>query len=218
MAKKIVKTKTGSKNKSVKPAARKKPAPIKSAKKAPVRSSKPAVRPVMKKTAVKPAPARKSAKGGTPPKKSTKPRGGSYAGISEALLRLRESITGQINFLATDNLTRTQNDAEVDFRSEEQGTDNYDRDFALTRVSSDQNILFEIDEALNRLELGTYGQCESCGCAIEKARMKALPYSRMCVACQTRSEANTKRMRSVDSSSFLNAIEKNQPEPSAEDE
>lgn len=56
-------------------------------------------------------------------------------------------------FLATDNLSRSDKDNDVSYRSEEQGTDNFDRDFALNRVSLDQDIIFEIDEALNRLAL-----------------------------------------------------------------
>ncbi len=167
-----------------------------------------------KKTA--PAAVKKAAR----PKPAARPRRKvpDYKGMREALLRLRERITGQINFLATDNLNRTQNDAEINFRSEEQGTDNYDRDFALTRVSSGQDIVFEIDEALNRLAIGTYGLCESCGCAIEKSRMMALPYSRMCVACQSRSEVDRKRLRAADVTALYVANDKNQPEPPAEDE
>lgn len=118
-----------------------------------------------------------------------------YRPIYDALGRLRDRITRQINFLATDNLKRNQDDAEVDFRSEEQGTDNFDRDFALNRVSQGQDIIFEIDEALNRIQMGTYGICESCGRSIERARMAALPYSRMCVLCQSKLETGHKHNR-----------------------
>ncbi len=90
----------------------------------------------------------------------------------EKLLRLRERITGQIDFLATDNLKRVKDDNDVSFRAEEQGTDNFDRDFALNRVSSEQDVVFEIDEALNRIQVGTYGMCEQCGGVVEKARLK----------------------------------------------
>lgn len=165
------------------------------------------VRPAGKKKPARAAPAAK------PRRKAP-----DYSGMREALLRLRDRITGQIDFLAMDNLNRTQNDAEINFRSEEQGTDNYDRDFALTRVSSGQDIVFEIDEALNRLAIGTYGLCESCACAIEKSRMMVLPYSRMCVACQSRSEVDRKRMRAVDISAMYAASDKPQTEPPAEDE
>lgn len=123
--------------------------------------------------------------------------------IKDALLRLRERITGQIDFLATDNLSRDDRDAEVDFRSEEQGTDNYNRDFALTRLSSGQDLLFEIDQALNRIAMGTYGICESCHITIEKLRIEALPYSRFCVTCQSRTELNQRHLRSRDSAPFF---------------
>ncbi len=118
--------------------------------------------------------------------------------LRDKLLRLRERMTGQINFLAADNLNRTPHDNEINFRSEEQGTDNFDRDFALNRVSLEQDIVFEIEEALNRLRLGTYGACESCGGGIEKARLDVLPYSRMCVGCQSRAESARKGLRAFD--------------------
>ncbi len=206
MAKKDVRNK--SKTKPSRPAvkkARAKLAPAARKKAGPAARKK--AGPAVKKTAARSAPS------GQPRRKAP-----DYSGMREALLRLRERITGQINFLATDNLNRTQNDAEINFRSEEQGTDNYDRDFALTRVSSGQDIVFEIDEALNRLAIGSYGLCESCGCAIEKSRMMVLPYSRMCVACQSRSEMDRKRMRAADVSAMYAASDKTQTEPPAEDE
>ena len=134
------------------------------------------------------------------------------------LVRLRERITGQINFLAADNLSRTQKDAEVDFRSEEQGTDNFDRDFALNRVSLEQDIVFEIDEAINRIKIGTYGACESCGGPIEKARMVALPYSRMCVGCQSKLETGRKKFRSFETATLFPNADKAVPETASEEE
>ena len=138
--------------------------------------------------------------------------------LHDRLVRLRERITGQINFLAADNLSRTQKDAEVDFRSEEQGTDNFDRDFALNRVSLEQDIVFEIDEALNRIKIGTYGACESCGGPIEKARMSALPYSRMCVGCQAKLETGRKKFRSFETAALFPNADKAVPEMASEEE
>ncbi|MBU0715161.1 MAG: TraR/DksA family transcriptional regulator [Verrucomicrobia bacterium] len=138
--------------------------------------------------------------------------------LREKLLRLRERITGQINFLAADNLSRTQKDAEVDFRSEEQGTDNFDRDFALNRVSLEQDVVFEIDEALNRIKIGTYGACESCGGPIEKARIIALPYSRMCVGCQSKLETGRKKFRSFETAALFPNADKAVPETTSEEE
>jgi RNA polymerase-binding transcription factor DksA len=138
--------------------------------------------------------------------------------LRDKLVRLRERITGQINFLAADNLSRTQKDAEVDFRSEEQGTDNFDRDFALNRVSLEQDIVFEIDEALNRIKIGTYGACESCGGPIEKTRLVALPYSRMCVGCQSKLETGRKKFRSFETAALFPNADKAVPEMASEEE
>ncbi|NNE93519.1 MAG: TraR/DksA family transcriptional regulator [Verrucomicrobiales bacterium] len=69
------------------------------------------------------------------------------------------------------------------------GSDAYDRDFALSLLSQEQDALYEIDEALTRIELGTYGICEVSGEKIPQARLEALPFARLTVQCQERAEA-----------------------------
>ena len=151
-------------------------------------------------------------------------KGNKYLSVSQAkekrdfLLRLRERITGQINFLATDNLSRSDKDNDVSYRSEEQGTDNFDRDFALNRVSMDQDILFEINEALNRFALGTYGICDNCGRGIEKARLKAVPYARMCIACKSKNEDGQKKFKSFESAASFHTDDKASAESATEEE
>jgi RNA polymerase-binding transcription factor DksA len=141
-----------------------------------------------------------------------------YRRLYENLMRLRERLTKQIDFLTADNLTRSQQDTEVDFRSKEQGTDNFDRDFALNCVSRDQDAIFEIDEALNRIQLGTYGKCESCGHSIEAARLASLPYSRLCIACKSKLETDPRAKRTAESGSLYHIIEKSAAEPGGGDE
>ena len=58
------------------------------------------------------------------------------------------------------------------------GTDTYDRDLVLGLASSDQEALYEIDEALDRVRNGTYGICELTGKAIEPERLEAIPWTR----------------------------------------
>ena len=58
------------------------------------------------------------------------------------------------------------------------GTDSYDRDFALSRISSEQDAVYEIDEALMRIRRGTYGICELTGQPIEPERLEAIPWTR----------------------------------------
>jgi DnaK suppressor protein len=58
------------------------------------------------------------------------------------------------------------------------GTDNYDQDFALSMASSEQNAIYEIEEAMRRIQGGTYGICEMTGKPIEPARLSAIPWTR----------------------------------------
>jgi len=69
------------------------------------------------------------------------------------------------------------------------GTDEFDRDFALSMLSSDQNALYEIEEALNRLRSGSYGVCEITGQPIEPERLAAIPWTRFSAEAQRELEA-----------------------------
>lgn len=74
------------------------------------------------------------------------------------------------------------------------GSDAYDRDFALNLLSQEQDALYEIDQALERIESGTYGVCEMSGKQIPHARLQAIPFARYTVDCQ--SELERQRMTS----------------------
>ncbi|OVE74195.1 hypothetical protein BVX94_01115 [bacterium B17] len=82
--------------------------------------------------------------------------------------------------------------------SVEDGTDAFDRQFALNIISSENDALFEIDEALRRLDGGTYGGCEECGCIIDVPRLAALPFVRMCIKCQSEAEKTNRRYHHFD--------------------
>ena len=68
------------------------------------------------------------------------------------------------------------------------GTDNFDRDFALSLLSSDQDAMYEIEEALKRIERNTFGVCELTGKSIPKARLEAIPWTRFTVEAQAQLE------------------------------
>jgi len=68
------------------------------------------------------------------------------------------------------------------------GTDNFDRDNALSLLSSDQDAIYEIDEALKRIEECTYGVCELTGKNIPKTRLMAVPWARYTVEAQIQLE------------------------------
>ncbi|NIP22430.1 MAG: TraR/DksA family transcriptional regulator [Phycisphaerae bacterium] len=61
------------------------------------------------------------------------------------------------------------------------GTDNYEQEFALGLMDSERKLLRETDDALQRIEQGTYGICEGTGKQIPKARLEAQPWARYCI-------------------------------------
>ena len=125
------------------------------------------------------------------------------------LLELREKLTGRISALVQDSLTLSPADGDVDYRSEEEGTESFARDFVLTRASTDQDVVFEIDEALSRIEIGVFGVCEHCLKHIEKPRLQALPYSRLCVHCKGEWEQSQQSRRSFEPTGLFHGMDKN---------
>src|SRR5215831_5862982 len=73
------------------------------------------------------------------------------------LLDLREQLLKQMSGLAKES---AQEMAGYSLHMADSGTDNFDRDFALSLLSSDQDAIYEIEEALKRIEKNTYGICE----------------------------------------------------------
>jgi RNA polymerase-binding transcription factor DksA len=78
---------------------------------------------------------------------------------------------------------------------EEAGTDHYDRDFALGMASSEQEILYEIDHAMNRIKSGNYGVCEMTGKPIKPDRLEAVPWARFSAEAERMLEGEGKVRR-----------------------
>lgn len=66
-------------------------------------------------------------------------------------------------------------------------------DYFLKLANAHQRELFEIQEAVFRIEHGVFGICQSCGNAITLERLKKLPYARMCIECQSALEAGSRK-------------------------
>jgi RNA polymerase-binding protein DksA len=67
-------------------------------------------------------------------------------------------------------------------------SDDYERDFTLGRATDEQKILFSIDEALKRIEDGSYGYCPQCNKPIARKRLLVLPFTELCINCQKSNE------------------------------
>ncbi len=76
-------------------------------------------------------------------------------------------------------------DVQFDEESGEGGTMNVERERDLALSAQARAAVDEIDRALTKLDAGTYGVCERCGEPIKRARLKALPYASLCIACKS---------------------------------
>ena len=206
------------------PTSTKKKAPIKAAKKsAPKRPAASGKRPtpVAKKPAgAKKQPAKKSApekaqrSAHNGQKKSGKPLTTTQAilgnnhkerkldpfvrGQREKLLQLRDAMVDSMAGTAQDTLRSRAEGSEASafgMHQADAGSDAYDRDFALSLLSQEQDALYEIDQALKRIDLGTYGVCEMSGKPISHARLEAIPFARFTVECQSQLEKQNKASR-----------------------
>ena len=175
--KKAVKKKTAKKKATRKKAAKRKV----SAKKA-----------TKKKTTPKKTTPKKVTKKTTTAKKTTKKRPKQPLKAAErelfkqSLLAKRREIFQNVFDIEGETLKKSRLDASGDLSSmpihmADIGTDNYEQEFALGLMDSERRILNEIDDALDRIEDGTYGICEGTGEPISKARLKAQPWARYCV-------------------------------------
>jgi RNA polymerase-binding transcription factor DksA len=103
----------------------------------------------------------------------------------DTLLELRDRLLAQMNGLAKESAETVTS---YSLHMGDAGTDNFDRDFALSLLSSDQDAIYEIEEALRRIEKGTYGVCELTSKPIPRARLDAIPWTRFTVEAQAQLE------------------------------
>jgi len=108
-----------------------------------------------------------------------------WAKFYHRLLELRDQLMRQMTGLAKES---AQEMAGYSLHMADSGTDNFDRDFALSLLSSDQDAIYEIEEALKRIEKNTYGICELTGKQIPKSRLEAIPWTRFTVQAQAQLE------------------------------
>ncbi len=134
-----------------------------------------------------------------------KPKNGQPVNLSpflkkqqERLLQLRDSLLDAMAGVAKDNLRSRAEGSEASafgMHQADAGSDAYDRDFALSLLSQEQDALYEIEEALKRIEQGNYGTCEMSGKPIAHARLEALPFARYTVECQSQLEKQNRVSR-----------------------
>ncbi|MFA4992070.1 MAG: TraR/DksA family transcriptional regulator [Candidatus Omnitrophota bacterium] len=114
------------------------------------------------------------------------------AKYKKLLIDKREEITGEIDHIAKEN-RNSQKEASGDlsgysYHMADMASDSYDRELNLNIAGEEQEIIYDIDEALKRIEEGKFGKCLSCGKKIPSKRLNALPYAKYCIQCQSKEE------------------------------
>lgn len=109
------------------------------------------------------------------------------------LLKEREKVGGGLSHIAETTLNKSAREASGDlsgysFHMADMASDDYEREFSLGRATDEQKMLYAIDEAMKRVDDGTYGNCQQCNKSIPKTRLKALPYTALCIDCQKANE------------------------------
>jgi RNA polymerase-binding protein DksA len=120
--------------------------------------------------------------------------------LSPAMNKLRKELVDDKNQLIKEivsmqeeTLKKSSKDASGDLSSysyhmADMASDLYDREFLLSLAEGERERLLSLDEAIRKIEEGTYGKCEMCGCPIPKERLAALPQAQHCVKCQEKHE------------------------------
>lgn len=110
--------------------------------------------------------------------------------FKDLLLVRRKILLGELSNMENEALKKGS-DGELStlpLHMADLGTDNFEQDITLGLMETESDELQEIHEALDRIKQGTFGLCENCAKGIPKARLKAIPYTRLCVECKRKEE------------------------------
>ncbi len=107
----------------------------------------------------------------------------------EKLLALRARLLGDMTQMEDNALNKDHSrTTSMPMNMAELGSDNSDQELTLDLLGSDKDALEQIEAAIQRIEDGSYGRCEECGCKIPKTRLDAIPYTAQCVQCASHRE------------------------------
>ncbi len=114
------------------------------------------------------------------------------AAFKKILMKEKAMLEKQYHDLEQGNLMASQSDFTGEMPFEEEyaasGTSTFERERDLSLSENVKDILQRVNEALTRIEEGTYGICEICGEKIPEERLEALPYANLCILCKQKEE------------------------------
>ncbi len=113
--------------------------------------------------------------------------------FKKIIIKKKEAALDDLQHITDDTLKKSQKEASGDisgytYHMADVATDNYDREFSLGLASNERKALYELDDALKRIDDETFGFCDDCKGPISKIRLKAVPSARLCIKCQEKRE------------------------------
>jgi len=135
------------------------------------------------------------------------------------LAELRDHILDQVQGVTKDSLRERGEGGGSAFgmHQADAGSDAYEKDFALSLLSQEQDALYEIEQAMKRIQAHVYGVCEMSGQAIPVSRLEAIPFARFTVDCQSRFEQENKgKNRWEPAVPFMDSVESSEEESGEE--
>ncbi len=113
--------------------------------------------------------------------------------IRKALVRRKAQILEELMNLRGQSLNKSIKDSSGDlssytFHMADMASDLYDREFMFEMADNDRQRLLALDDAIQRVDEGSYGRCDMCGCNIPKSRLEVMPQAEYCFKCQEESE------------------------------
>ena len=112
------------------------------------------------------------------------------------LIERRKMLTGDVSQMKVETLSKSRKEASGDISAmplhmADIGSENFEQEFPIGLVETEEDELREIGAALERVENGTYATCEGCEKSIAKSMLKAIPYARLCISCQREEESQS---------------------------
>ena len=107
----------------------------------------------------------------------------------ELLLLKRAELLGNVSTMEDETFKKERSElSSMPFHMADAGSDNFEQEFTLSLMENDGGTLSQIETSLERIEEGTYGQCEEGAMKIPKSRLNAIPYATLCVRCAEQQE------------------------------
>jgi DnaK suppressor protein len=114
----------------------------------------------------------------------------------ERLIGLRARLRGDVSAMADAALRKSgaeSSDASsMPIHMAELGSGNFEQEFTLSLMATEEDTLEMIEGALERIEEGTYGRCVGCDGVVPKTRLNAIPYTPVCIKCAESRDASTR--------------------------